>query len=162
MPHSTQDQVVSALARDVVAHVAPQELPLFQPVSEEYFKDPEKAVKGQIGKDEALGFGVVEAATFVTPIVLSVLTDVLKYLGEHVLQTVKEEGSGLASDEVKHLFQKFRSGSSGAGKISKLPTPEQVAQVRRLAFEKARQLQLTTAKAALLADSIAGSLALAS
>ena len=162
MPHSVQDQTISALARDIVSDIAPQELPLFQPVSEQYFKDPERALKGQTGRDEPLGFGVGEAATFITPIVLATLADVLKYLGEHVLQTVKEESSRVASDEVKHLFQKFRLGNRGKEKNSKLLTPEQVEQVRRLAFEKARELQLTTAKANLLAESVARSLALTS
>jgi len=78
MPYSVQDQLVSELARNLVANTAPQELPLFRPVSEAYFKDPDGTLKGQPGKDETLGFGVGEAATFITPIVLAVMTDVLK------------------------------------------------------------------------------------
>jgi hypothetical protein len=167
MPYPVQDQLVSELARDLVGQTAPQELALFRPVSEAYFKDPDRALKGQPCKDEALGFGVAEAAIFITPIVLAVMTDVLKYLGEHVLQTVKEESSGLASDEVKHLFKKFRTENSGKDKddtenASRVLAPEQIVQVRGLAFEKARELHLATARANLLADSLAGSLAVAS
>jgi len=67
-----QNQLVADLARDMVAEIAPQELPTFRAQSEAYFKDPERALKGQAGKDDMLGFGVGAAVTFLTPVVLAV------------------------------------------------------------------------------------------
>jgi hypothetical protein len=162
MPHSAQDQLVSELARDLVTDTAPQELPLFRPLSEAYLSDPEGTLKGQAGRDETLGFGLAEAATFLTPIVLAVITDVVKYLSAHILQTVKEESSELASEAVKSLFKKYRPTNQEERKAPRPLAPEQIARVRRLAFDKARQLEMSSAQANLLADSVAGSLACAS
>jgi len=126
MANAERDDLVAVLSRDVVAKCAPQEVPLFGPLSKAYFANPERVGKGGVGKDEALGFGVAESVAFVTPIALSVMSTVLKYVGEHVLQTVKEESSGLASDAVRKLFKRFRTG--GDDKVAgKALTPEQVA-----------------------------------
>ncbi len=161
MLQQDQKELVADLARDLVAIAAPHELPLFRAVSEAYLNDPERALKAQRGKDEMLGFGMGEAAVLLSPIILAVVTDVLRYVTEHVLQTVKSEGAALASGAVKNMFKKFRGEEKKEGKVSPL-TAEQIAQVRRLSFERARQLDLPEAQAGLLADAVAGSLALAS
>ena len=74
----TQNQLVRDLAFAQITDIAPQEIPLFRANSEAYFKDPEKALAEQRGKDEMLGFGGSEAVTFITPILLAVLTGVLR------------------------------------------------------------------------------------
>ena len=140
-----------------VASCAPQEIPLFDPLSKAYFANPARIAKGGVGKDEALGFGVAESVAFVTPIALSVMSTVLKYLAEHVLQAIKEESSGLATDSVRKLFKRFRAGTDH-DMPAKALTSAQIAAVRRVAFEKAHQLQLPDMQANLLADAVAGSL----
>jgi hypothetical protein len=157
MANAERDDLVALLSRDVVAMCAPQEMPLFGPLSKAYFANPEKISKGGVGKDEALGFGVAESVAFLTPIALSVISTVLKYLADHVLQTIKEESSGLASDAVRRLFKKFRT-DIGDKTPAKGLTSEQIAAVRQVALEKAHQLQLPDMQANLLADAVAGSL----
>lgn len=149
-------QLVTDLARDFVVKTAPQEVPLFRANSEAYFKDPQKALQRQTGKDEMLGFGDGAVITLLTPIVLTVMSEVVKFLMEEVKKSVKAEGAGAINQAVKSLFQKFRPQDAKAPAL----TPEQLEQVRKIAIEKARQLKLSDDKAALLADSIAGSLAI--
>jgi hypothetical protein len=58
------------------------------------------------------------------------------------------------------MFKKFRGEAEAKGeKVPRPLTREQIGQVRELALEKGRQLQLTPDQAGLLADSLAGSLA---
>ena len=65
------DPDVADLSRDVVAALAPAELPLFNTVSREYAKDPERALKAAAGREEILGFGV-EVGLLLTPVVISI------------------------------------------------------------------------------------------
>jgi hypothetical protein len=153
MTQSIETQLISDIARDLVAQIAPQELPLFRPIKEAYFKDPEKARKGTAAKDEMLGFGVADAAMLITPIVLTVVTDVVKHITEQVLETVKQEGAMLATDIVKKLFKKLRTPTENEEEIP-LITDEQRSDIYQLAFKQAYQLNLPEDQAKALAASI--------
>jgi hypothetical protein len=56
---------------------ASEELPLLRPANERYFADPEKALRERRPQQEVLGFGGEAVVALLTPIVLSVATDVL-------------------------------------------------------------------------------------
>jgi hypothetical protein len=160
MNDSSQNQLVAELSRDMVIQVAPQETPLFKANSEAYFKNPEGMLKTQTGKDDMLGFGAAEAIPFLTPIILSVMSEVVKFVTEEVKKSLKAEGSNLISDTVKRMFNQSRSLQKPDEKAVPVLTTAQLAQVRKIAFEKARQLNLPENKAKLLADSVVGRLSL--
>jgi hypothetical protein len=89
MPDITQNQLVADIAHDVVAQIAPQELPFFSVTTEAYFKNPNKMRQEQAGKDEMLGFGAGEIAAF-SPIIITIVDDVLNYiLGDVIPQEIK-------------------------------------------------------------------------
>ena len=155
----TQNQLITDVTREVIVQLAPQEVPLFRVTSEAYFKDPEKTLKGKKSKDEMLGFGIGGAVTILTPIALAVTTEVVLFVVEEVKKSIKEESSSLANDIVKKMFKRFRPAGDEVKQIPTL-TSEQLAQVRRRACDKARQLNLPEAQAKLLADSLVGSLVL--
>lgn len=81
MTDVAQKELIASIARDLIAQTAPQELPLFRTTSEAYFKNPEKMLKGQAGKDEALGFGVMETASAImaSPIVSGTFPENIAY-----------------------------------------------------------------------------------
>jgi hypothetical protein len=163
MADSLDNQLVADLARDIIAQTAPQEMPLFRANSEAYFKDPDKTLAGQKGKDEMLGFGSGEVVVLLTPIALTVVAEVVKFIVEEVKKSVKDESSSLISETVKKVFKKFRPEQKKDDK--KTPpalTPEQLERVREIALQKARQLKLSEARAKLLADAVVGSLAVSS
>ena len=154
-----QEQLIAELAREQVERVAPQELPLYRATSKAYFENPEKMVEGQGQQDKMLGFGVEIGVAFLTPVVLSVTTEVFKFLADEVTKSVAAEGSGVIHDLVKKMFGRFRPTSTSEAAQRPPPlTPEQVAQVRQLAFDRARQLNVSETQAGLLADSLIGSL----
>jgi hypothetical protein len=108
MDDLSQEQLVEVLAKDLVAQLAPQELPLFRATSQAYFQNSDKLFKGQEPKDEMLGFGVGESVTLLTPFILSILVEIVKYLSNEFASTVKMEGASYINDMVKQSFQKFR------------------------------------------------------
>lgn len=153
MADTTQNQLVADIAHDVVAQMAPQELPFFSVTIEAYFKNPNKMRQEQAGKDETLGFGAEDIAAL-SPIIITIVADVLHFiLGEVIPQVIKE------SDIVSKIFKKAKD------KQVTLPlslTPEQLRLVHEQALKSAMQFkQLSRAQADQLATSLVGRLALA-
>jgi hypothetical protein len=155
---ATPDDLVAALARATVERAAPEELPLFGPISEAYLADP-SALEGSKKRDEMLGFGVDAAVVLVTPVALQVARDVLGFLHEQLRERAREHGEGAIDRIIARLVGK-KDEEPAAEPVPEL-TDAQLEQVRALALEKARSLKLSDARAALLADSLVGSLATA-
>jgi hypothetical protein len=154
MTDPDQKQLIADVARDIVMQTAPEELPLFRATSAAYFKNPDKVLKGQTSKDEILGFGAGEAVVMLTPYVLVIVTEVVRFVIAQVQQSVAAESADLISDIVKKLFKRVRPEENNL-----LPlTPAQLAQVRKVAYESACRLNLPDNQASLLADAIKGSM----
>jgi len=161
MSEKIENQLIAELSRDLISETAPQELPLFRANSEAFFTNPEKLLAMQKSRDEMLGFGVGEAVAMMTPAVLAVTSEIVKFLSEEVKKSAKEEGTALVGETVKKMFKKFRPEEKKENSPAPL-TPEQLNQVRELALKKARHLKLSDARCKLLADALIGSLAVAS
>ena len=171
MSASSDDELVLALARATVERAAPEELVLFPAASEAYLegRDPAKATRG----DPMLGFGVDAAVVLLTPVALSVAKDVLGFLrvqlGKHAAKHAEEGIDWLVArllgrdDDAAATAGPAPDGGGVAAEPAAPPelTDEQLAQVRDLALQKAKQLKLPPAKAQLLANSLVGSLATA-
>jgi hypothetical protein len=155
-----KDQLVVDLARESVAQVAPQELPLYRATSELYLRNPDRLLQAQKGRDEPLGFGVDAGVVLLTPVIITVTKEVVEFVAAEVMKSVRTESSNLISEFVKKMFKRFRREGEARGEELPPPlTPEQLRSVRELALEKARQLQLSPSRAELLADSLVGNLA---
>jgi hypothetical protein len=155
---ATPDDLVAALARAAVERAAPEELPLFGPVSEAYFSDPAALESGK-RRDEMLGFGVDAAVMLLTPVALQVARDVLGFLHEQLRERAREQGESAIDKLVARIVGK-KDDAAAAEPVPGL-TPSQLSKVRELALAKARSLKLSEDRAALLADSLVGSLATA-
>src|SRR5579859_1040144 len=101
------NQLIADVARDIISQTAPQELPLFRMTSAEYFKNPDKALRNQASKDKILGFGTAEMVSLLSPIVLTVVTEVVTFLTLEVKQAVADKSASLITDRVKKLFKEF-------------------------------------------------------
>jgi hypothetical protein len=150
--------VVREIGRDVIAEIAPQELPLYRANSEAFLEQSRRRrSQPGAGKDDLLGFGSGEAVAFLTPAVLAVLIEVVSYLAAEAKKTFKEEGAGVVNDTVRRLFKGLRSGENA-------PEPpalsaEQLAQVRRIVLLQAGKLNLSSERSKILADAVIGRLA---
>jgi hypothetical protein len=166
-----QQELIVAATREVIAAVAPDELPLVTPIAAAYFANPDDTLRARTSKDESLGFGVPgDAAQLLTPIALAVIARVVSFLAEEIRASVQAEAPDLVHDLVRRLFKKLRraetqatapSTHSEAQASGPTLTRQQLTHVREIALEKGRQLGLTSTRAELLADSVVGGLAVA-
>jgi len=105
-----------------------------------------------------LGFGIETAVILLTPIAIAVARDVLGYLRDQVTELASNKGK----QGVDVLIARLTGEEGHEGEDDPEPlTEEQLEEVRELAVEKAKQLKLDDDRAALLADSLVGSLATA-
>jgi hypothetical protein len=154
----SQEQIISSVAHDLVAVLAPEEMPLFPANSRAFFMEKQKAAK-PAGRDDMLGFGTAEAISLLTPVAMSVASEVIKFVTEEVKKSLKTESSTAIGDLVKSIFKKYRpAGENGTRPAPVRLSMDQLQEVHKMAFEKARQLKLSEARARRLADALIGDL----
>jgi hypothetical protein len=149
------DALVRDLAREVLKKTAPAELALLRPASERYFADPEGALRERRREQEVLGFGSEAVIALLTPVVLTIVTDVLKDLAADLARSAGTRGTAAVRTALRRLF-----GLDASGAAAEVPpiTQEQLVLVRQSAFDRAVALDLPEAKANLLADALVGDL----
>jgi hypothetical protein len=161
MPDLADDNaLIAELARDTVRLVAPAEMPLFRANSEAYFRDPDRALRGERGGDQLLGFGTGAEVVILTPVVLAITKEVVVFLAGEVAKAAKAESPGVIRELVKRCFKKFGPAPASAQQDPPL-TRGQLEQVRQVALDAAKRLAVPDNQAALLADSVVGGLAIA-
>lgn len=156
MTTNPTEQLIADVARDVVAQAAPQELPLFGATSQAYFR--QRAHLRVRAREDMLGFGVGEVATLITPVILGVVGEVVRHVGNEAEASVKEESAGVVKRLIRWLFGRFERKEKRDSAPPAL-SAAQLAQVHEVALEKARQFKLSNDQAQLLADALVGRLA---
>jgi hypothetical protein len=157
MADSSENQFIADIARALVADLAPLEMPVFRANADAYFKNPGKAIQHSGEKDRPLGFGVTEAAGFLTPVALAVTGQVFTFLISEVKKSFQKESASLIQEKVKELFKK---GSPPGKKPSITLTPAQLKEVHKVALAKAHALHLSDMRAHQLADALVSDLAI--
>jgi hypothetical protein len=153
-----ENRIAADVARALIREEAPQEIPIFKANSEAYFKNPARVLAQQTpGKEDMLGFGVAEATTFLTPVVLAVMGEVVTFLIAEVKKAFEKEGSSRIEQTVRNLFRKLRGPEE---KPAVTLTQDQLREVHKRAFAKALMLKLSDARARQLADAIVSDLVL--
>jgi hypothetical protein len=146
--NETTQQVISDAAHALVREIAPQEMPLFGATSAAYFRNPRRALRGHLAKDEMLGFGGGETAEFLTPIILIAATKIAELAGPTEQEAPKR---GLSS-----LFGGFGNKPKKPGDAAQVARlrPEQVSQARELAVKILRESNFPEAQIDLVADAL--------
>ena len=149
--------LVGEVSRELVSRLAHEELPLFPAMLKTFRSRPSVLGAGE-SRDEALGFGVDGVVTVITPVVLAVVLDVVKHLAGELGDSMVKDSWKATRVAVRRVFGRDRE--CAIGDVPMLSAP-QLERVRRLAFAKARELNLSETRASLLADAIIGCLATA-
>ncbi|MFG1953194.1 hypothetical protein [Micromonospora sp. NPDC048830] len=149
----------AALARAVVARLAPDELPSFDLLAGPYLSGVDASVEG--GR---LEFGVTEAVATVTPVVTLVCATVTAAL----LRGAEGELEQLGGGATRRLLAAFRRRPAQAPAPEGAPeaarprwSRDQLAEVRAVAADRAAALGVEPALAGAIADAVVGALALA-
>jgi hypothetical protein len=151
MENAVDATLVTDIAGDVLAELAPQELPILPAASRAHFADPAATLKRLHPKDNALGFGVDPTVAFLTPIVLQILSDVFDFLTGVAKKSVE---AGLAKEIpeiIKGMFRKFHSSQLDAPAVL---TREQIALIHGDVLAAAKRLRMPPDKAQSLADAV--------
>jgi hypothetical protein len=150
MKNTVEPTLVCEIARDVLAELAPEEMPIFPAASRTYFADPAAARKQTRSKDSALGFGV-DSFVFLTPVVLPVLSEVFEFLRQ---AAEKAAEAGLAKEIpeiIKGMFRKFHSAEPDTPTVL---TREQIALIHGNVLAAAKRLRMPAETARSLADAV--------
>jgi hypothetical protein len=157
------DPDVAQLSREVVESVAPSELPLFNAVSREYAKNPERALKAIAGRDEVLGFGVA-AGVLLTPVVISVAEAVIKFVAAELLKLGQQAAGTAVDTTVRGVLARAaatKSSSKPESKTAVALSAAQLGEIRKVAINRALSIQLPRDQAERLADAMVARLATA-
>lgn len=142
---------VRTVVRDVVAEVAPEELPILAGLAG-FDDDTVVARFGRRARDEPLGFGLDELAVLVTPTVWLAVDQAARRFG-----TAAADG---AAGGLKAAVRRIARRKKAPVVVPAL-TPEQLAGVRRQVVESAVRLGFKEQRAMVIADSVVARLALA-
>ena len=147
---SAERDAVVAVAELVLSDTAPAELVIFDQAAEEYFTDPDAALSSP-SREEAIGFGLDLA--LVTPVVLAVVTGVVRFLSTVVADATRDEASAQVARRIRRLF----TADDATPKLD----VDQARRVHDVARDQALALGLVETDAGLLADAIVGRLQIA-
>jgi hypothetical protein len=142
-------ELVAALARDVVQRVAPEEVSIFRATSRAYFASGQS--RHGRGQDEMLGFGIEGAVLLLSPVVLEVCNRFLRVLADEAAST----GEGLVKEILGKL--KARLTKTQERPPAQFSQPE-LQHVREVTERTANDLRLPPEQVRLLADALVGSL----
>jgi hypothetical protein len=147
VPNET-DEIVVSISRELVSHLAPEELPLYPSLLSQF--QGAKSGRGRKGSsdDQLLGFGAAEIMAMMTPQILSFT---LSFWTALLAQS--------AHDPVVEYVRAHLPGHHKAGGGPRQLTPDQLQLVRTVAEREARGLNISEKRAGLLADAMVGVLA---
>lgn len=157
MIDSTEREIITEVTRDLVRQLSPEEEPLFSLTSQMFFER-----SGKLDEDwgeKLLGYDhpseTVKEAVFLTPVLLSIMTDVVSFIKHELGKSIQGGGSLIFSGLVKKMFKRFQpAGEQTETRPPVSLTPEQLAALHHLVIEKATELRLSQNRAASLADKI--------
>jgi len=152
LPASEAEALEVELSQEVLAVLAPDELPFFADVVQD-FREGRKAGSNSRTRDEPLGFGI-DVSLF-APYIVAVMPFVVNFLAGILAASAKQEGVTALHLLIRRLFKR----RSQAAKATVRLTAEQGRQVRSITYKQAMSVGLDKARAGLLADAVVGSLA---
>jgi hypothetical protein len=161
MINSTEREIITKVTHDLMIELSPKEEPLFALTSQMFFERSGKLDKDW--GDQLLGFDTTEEAVkevvFLTPILLSIMTEVINFIKAGLAKSIQDGGSLLISDLVKRMFKRFEPVSEETGKKPSVSlSPEQLEALHKLIVKKGVESRLSRNRAKLLADTIIGSM----
>jgi hypothetical protein len=149
MNSSTSRGEIVIMSREVVSHLAPEEMEFFDEIQNQFDRDS-KSFKGASRRDDPLQFGLHDAAPLMTPAVIAAVTAVFHYLETILSQVVKNVAGTVLKERICTVL------SHAPSKL--VVTPEQFVEIHRMAQREAMKYGVTDPAAKRMADQIVRSL----
>jgi hypothetical protein len=159
MSNEGNRELIGDFAQEVLAEVAPQEVPIFPAVSRAYFADPARALKRRRAGDAALGFGADSLSVLLTPVVLCILSEVFEILTETAKKAVEEGLAKEIPEALKAMFKRIgRPGPTIPSALGKA----QLELIRESVLLEARKLALPDDKIEAIVNAVTAHLIIGS
>lgn len=140
-------EIVRPVGLELVPRLAPEELPVYSSLVSQSQGATRGGGRKASSDDQLLGFGVAEAVTVLTPIILSFTSS---FWQAFVAEAARSSAHGVV-EYVKAHLQGRREFAGGP------PLPlGRLQLVRTMAEREARQLDISASRAGLFADAMAG------
>lgn len=140
---------IKEMARGTVVAVAPEEMDLFEEMTEEYFADPSPPTPGSAASDDALGFGLDAALVAMTPAAAAMASAVVGFLLNEVLDLTTDRA---VEGVLRRVFNREKTPDTPQLNMN------QLARVKALAIQQAVAHGLNEAEAERMASTMVGSL----
>lgn len=148
--------LIDDLSRSAVGQVAPEELDMFDELSQEYYDDPTPPDPNEEASDDALGFGMGAMLAAMTPAATAATTLLISFLVQVVVQSVADEGADRIRNTVRRMLGKEVPPDTPEVGLSR----EQLAEAKRMTYEEAVRFGVDESEAERLASALVGRLAL--
>ncbi len=153
---SESRNLVRDYTKQLVTELAPEELPMFDELVNEYYSDPAPPDLTPKPNDDLLGFGTPEALVAVTPAAIAAVIASLNYIFTELLKITEDEAANALKRRIQVLFNE---GKKLKNKVSPL-TNEQLNIVKSLAVKEAIVFGIKPDQAKLFGNALIGILAL--
>ena len=102
MGYANRNELVIDIVHAFITQVAPEELSRFSRLSRLYRENPENITRPKSEKDDMLGFGLGEVEHILTPLVMTIVTEVLIRLTDPTVDTLLAKGK----NALRRFFRK--------------------------------------------------------
>ncbi|MDH6142060.1 hypothetical protein P3T35_004081 [Kitasatospora sp. GP30] len=131
---------VELLTREVVTVMAPEELAFLPATCDAYF-DRVRLRRRRRTTDDMLGYGLAEAASLVSPVVVAVVASVVQHLSDQAGQAVARRSVTVWGSLRQRWRRSPEAEAVNADRLARL-TPEDLVEVARLAQLRSSELGL--------------------
>lgn len=145
-------ELVRDVAKVFVSRTAPAELAMFDVIFEAQVAN-RRWLRWPWGKDETLGFGI-EAATTVTPIVISIVTTVLSDLSADAVKAAGRRGVVGARAMLRRIFGADNDESGTPEPETSMLSEDRWQQIRDQVYQAAIAHHLSEQEARRLAEAV--------
>jgi hypothetical protein len=162
MYDSDIESLIVELTKEVVETEAPEELPLFDELVQDFFNNPEPPLQKE--EDDPLAFGVGETVVALTPVFTAMVTAVVTPLLKDAAAAAKEGGMEALKEYVKGALTPDKDEEEKDEQAEQeVPAPsktENLEQIRDEAMMVAIEWGIKPKKARKMANDLVGRLAI--
>jgi hypothetical protein len=148
--------LVVALARQIVAQVAPEEDDLFDEMVNDYFANPSPPELAGSHTDEPLAFGLSDLLVAVTPAAAAVASTAIAFIAGDSSEAVPQADAGQTLEQIKQVLQDKQAADAEALTLSH----EQLDELRQLMRATAARYGMDPAQSDEMANAVLVSLML--
>lgn len=135
-------ELITALSKQIVDEIAPEEADLFDELIGDYFADPSPPDLSATAADDPLGFGLGELMVAVTPAAAAMAAAAIPFIVGAVAQAAGNAGVAQVRGWLK---QRLRGEDDRSRAALQLP-PEEMKTLRRIMSDTARQYGMNDAQ----------------